>query len=113
MGRWLNESRNKCIGRAPHKRQSNIALSKRPHLQGLQLAGDLTNSGPIHLLIGADLYGSILFDGLKKGFTGDPVAQNTIFGWVVSGPQNSIVSQSVSVHHCTTLKSLKLSMIKF
>ena len=65
---------------------SNITLSKLPHLQGLQLVDDLTNSDPIHLLIGADLYGSVFLDGLKKGFTGDPVAQNTIFGWVVSGP---------------------------
>ena len=93
--------------------QSNIALSKRPHFQGLQLADNLTNSDPIHLLIGADLYGSVLLDGLKKGFTGDPVAQNTIFGWVVSGPQSSMVNQSVLVHHCTTLKSLELSLRKF
>ena len=64
-------------------------------------------------MIGADLYGSVLLDGLKKVFTGDPVAQNSISGWVISGLQKSMVNQSVSLHHFKTLKSFELSMRKF
>ncbi|CAK1584951.1 unnamed protein product [Parnassius mnemosyne] len=39
----------------------------------------------VDLLLGAEVYGQILEDGLIKGPPGSPVAQNTKFGWILSG----------------------------
>ncbi|XP_076301700.1 uncharacterized protein LOC143219711 [Lasioglossum baleicum] len=58
-----------------------------PHLQGLELADpEPFDNCPIHLLIGADLYGAILLNDLRQGPFGSPTAQLTIFGWILSGP---------------------------
>jgi len=57
------------------------------HLDGLPLADSQpTSADPIEIIIGADLYGEIILDGLRKGSVGQPIAQNTIFGWILSGP---------------------------
>ncbi|XP_024886772.1 uncharacterized protein LOC112464165, partial [Temnothorax curvispinosus] len=72
-----------------------------PHLRDLQLAdADPSNQDRINLLIGADIYGSILLEGLRKGSETEPVAQRTIFGWVIFGPYSSIrnVDQTTSLH---------------
>ncbi|XP_029171618.1 uncharacterized protein LOC114940982 [Nylanderia fulva] len=66
-----------------------------PHLQGLDLAdADPTDRTPIQILIGADLYGATLLDGLRKGPFGSPTAQSTIFGWIVTGPSSDIDSNA-------------------
>lgn len=39
----------------------------------------------IDLLLGADVYGQILRDGVKRGASGTPVAQLTSLGWTLSG----------------------------
>lgn len=55
------------------------------HITGLQLADpDYACSGLIHIIIGSDNYGSDL-PGLIRGETSTPIAQQTIFGWVLSG----------------------------
>lgn len=65
---------------------ADIEILQQPHLQGLDFADDdLLNAQPIKILIGADLYGMIMRNGLKKGENNQPVAQNTIFGWILSG----------------------------
>jgi len=57
------------------------------HLAGLRLADSQpTSADPIELIIGADLYGDIILNGLRKGSVGQPIAQNTVFGWILSGP---------------------------
>ncbi|CAK1589183.1 unnamed protein product [Parnassius mnemosyne] len=43
----------------------------------------------VDLLLGAEVYGQILEDGLIKGPPGSPVAQNTKFGWILSGQIHS------------------------
>lgn len=50
----------------------------------------------IDLLLGADVYGQILIEGLIKGPPGYPVAQNTKFGWILSG-QIGVSSNADSV----------------
>jgi len=58
-----------------------------PHLKGLSFADpDPSSHHPIHLLIGADLYGSLLMNDLRQGPLGTPTAQLTALGWVLSGP---------------------------
>ncbi|XP_043475868.1 uncharacterized protein LOC122507308 [Leptopilina heterotoma] len=89
--------------------QSNINFEQWSHLKNLNLADDPYNNDPIHLLIGAELYGSLISDGLRKGKPGEIIAQNTIFGWVLSRSLLSVSDQnesSVQIHHCITNKSL-------
>ena len=60
------------------------------HVDGLALAdSDPTSSDPIDLIIGADLYSELILDGVRKGFSGQPIAQNTMFGWILSGPTST------------------------
>ena len=56
-------------------------------LRELDLADpSLESDERIDLLISTDLYGQTLLDGLRHAKSGNIVAQNTIFGWKISGP---------------------------
>ncbi|XP_067205326.1 uncharacterized protein [Linepithema humile] len=57
-----------------------------PHLKNLSLADpDPSSKQQIHLLIGADVYGSLLMRDLRQGPLGTPTAQLTALGWIISG----------------------------
>lgn len=54
---------------------------------GLQLADPRFNvSAPLNLLLGADIYSRIIRNGVYGGSFGKPLAQYTIFGYIISGP---------------------------
>ncbi|XP_018374451.1 PREDICTED: uncharacterized protein LOC108768504 [Trachymyrmex cornetzi] len=83
-----------------------------PHLQGISFADpDPSSRHRIHLLIGADLYGSLLKNGLRQGSIGTPTAQLTALGWIISGPtgrgriesENICVCHNVSTHDTNSL----------
>ncbi|KAH8345408.1 hypothetical protein KR084_008277, partial [Drosophila pseudotakahashii] len=60
------------------------------HLTGLALADpQFYRSKRIDIIIGADLLSQILLPGLRTGSAAEPMAQNTIFGWVLSGQAGS------------------------
>ena len=67
----------------------------------LQLAdSSLTKDVPtnIDILIGSDHYFDVVTDEIRRGQRG-PVAINTIFGWVISGPtQNADKDNSSSTN---------------
>lgn len=69
----------------------------------------------IDILIGADLYNEIILEGVRKGNSGEPVAQETIFGWVLSGPTSlhSKPRNIITVQHCTPSLSLEQELRKF
>ncbi|XP_070518860.1 uncharacterized protein [Cardiocondyla obscurior] len=95
-----------------------VPLGSLSYLTGLTLADpNPTQSGPIHLIIGADLYGDLLREGLRKGQTGQPIAQNTALGWVLSGPlratDDRLPSPQLLAHHCTPLLDLDASLRQF
>ncbi|XP_076280087.1 uncharacterized protein LOC143219483 [Lasioglossum baleicum] len=100
----------------PKRIQNDRALA---HLSQLKWAdSDPSSSAAIHLLLGADVYSHIILDGLKKGSSGQPIAQNTIFGWVISGPVSSPLSQprsesSISMHHCIQYDTLSNDLRRF
>ena len=53
---------------------------------GLQLADEhFHTSGPVYLTLGGDLYSKIIRNGVSGGALGKPLAQFTIFGYVISG----------------------------
>ncbi|XP_076659887.1 uncharacterized protein LOC143363169 [Halictus rubicundus] len=99
------------------------------HLSDLNWAdADPSSSAAIHLILGADIYPSIILDGLRKGSSGQPIAQKTIFGWVISGPITShsrdlsVASgsspqprsgSSISMHHCIHEDTLSNELRRF
>lgn len=67
------------------------------HIKDLQLADpDFRTPGKIDLLLGAPVYGYLLLPGLRKVSPTIPVAQNTEFGWILSGgtrtPKHNLVT---------------------
>lgn len=57
------------------------------HIQDLRLADpEYYVPGKIDFLLGAPIYGYLLLPGLVKSSPEEPVAQNTEFGWILSGP---------------------------
>ncbi|XP_032690349.1 uncharacterized protein LOC116853391 [Odontomachus brunneus] len=109
------------------KRAEGVASLR--HLEGVVWADpDPTSLEPIHLIIGAELYGEVMLEGLRKGNPGQPIAQNSIFGWVISGPTtstlaaqthlrpceiNSSHAHHIAVHHCVTESSLEEEIKRF
>ncbi|XP_018347285.1 PREDICTED: uncharacterized protein LOC108751546 [Trachymyrmex septentrionalis] len=93
-------------------------LSTWPHLDGLIMADECPASDiPIHAIIGADLHPYMLRDGIRRGRMGEPVAQNTVFGWVLSGRTKSQTMEDstspVHVHHTQIAEDLSGLMSRF
>ncbi|XP_071568475.1 uncharacterized protein [Temnothorax nylanderi] len=96
---------------APNRVQST---SQWAHISELTLADrNPMSSDPIDVIIGADLYGLLILDGVRKGNASEPIAQNTAFGWILSGPlapARSLHPDSVHTHHGTILENLDLDL---
>nr|XP_012153201.1 PREDICTED: uncharacterized protein LOC105664204 [Megachile rotundata] len=72
------------------------------------------SSDPIDILIGADLYGSIILDGVRKGLVNQPIAQNTSLGWILSGPvAPSNDTLSAPSHHTLAWDTLNKDLRRF
>ncbi|CAH0719175.1 unnamed protein product, partial [Brenthis ino] len=71
--------------------EKNVTVEMITTLSSTELADPSFNiPNKIDLLLGADVYGQILLEGIVKGPPGTPIAQNTQFGWILSGqPQQS------------------------
>lgn len=70
----------------------NIEQPVWSHLNGLKLADPhYLTPGSIDIIIGADVYGQLICDGVIKGSADSPIAQHTQLGWIVSGPTTSRV----------------------
>ncbi|XP_071581644.1 uncharacterized protein [Temnothorax nylanderi] len=88
------------------------------YLSSLDLAdSEPSNEKGIDLLIGTDYYGAVLRDGLIHGPPGGPIAQLTIFGWVVSGPiqdtSQTVNNYHINVNHGVASDSLHESLRSF
>lgn len=67
-------------------------------------------SSRIDLLIGADIYNTILLDRVERNVCGSLVAQETIFGWIITGsvqPNQQISTFASFVSEDTLEKQLK------
>ena len=91
------------------------SINSWPHLTQIQLTDDPSSSDPIQVLIGANLYGDLIRGGIKRGGIGEPIAQNTIFGWVHSGNTESSMAKinACIVNHCISNNALDASLKKF
>ncbi|XP_055854711.1 uncharacterized protein LOC129918280 [Episyrphus balteatus] len=81
------------------------------HLQKLILADPTYNiPGKIDMIVGAEVIAEILQEGVIKGKPGSPIAQQTIFGWIISGNTGNN-TQQLSCH--ITLTDLDNRISKF
>ncbi|XP_075151025.1 uncharacterized protein LOC142225133 [Haematobia irritans] len=65
---------------------SSISIPESFSLGDMPLADPLFGkSDQVDILIGADFYPQILLDGVQRNVLGSLVAQETIFGWVLTG----------------------------
>lgn len=65
---------------------ATLRKTKWEHLENLELADpDFYVSGPIDILLGADVYSMIIEDGVRKQDSSSPVAQHTKMGWILCG----------------------------
>lgn len=66
---------------------ARVEFTQWPHIQGIKLADpSFATPGKIDLILGANVYAQILEDGIRRGKIGEPIAQRTSLGWVLSGP---------------------------
>ncbi|XP_024877306.1 uncharacterized protein LOC112458103 [Temnothorax curvispinosus] len=80
----------------------NAAPQEWPHLTKLTLADpDFLTPRPVDIIIGADSYGQIIKPNIIKQDTLMPIAQLSIFGWLVLGPVDTSSSASAAVHHAS------------
>lgn len=78
----------------------HIRSNKWHHINSLQLADPhFVQPNHIDVLTGADVYADIILSGLIKGNPGEPIAQNTVFGWILSGivDQSSVPAVNINV----------------
>jgi hypothetical protein len=88
---------------APMPRQP-FEYSSWAHIQGLELADPNFNKpSKIDMLISGDVIAQLLLPGIKKGEENQPIAQNTLLGWVVLGKTEvPLSSPVVRVHYQDT-----------
>lgn len=86
-----------------------------PHLHGLDLADpEYCEADPVEILLGADVYATILRQGLRKGGPREPVAQNTTLGWILSGTISDTKSGFVThTHQCRVEDNLASVVRRF
>lgn len=85
------------------------------HTKSLQLADpEFYPPRPIDILIGSDNFGSIIQQGFLKSKLNEPIAQQTIFGWTLSGPTSMDKVSGPAVEcHCTLDHDLQESLARF
>ncbi|KMQ90956.1 hypothetical protein RF55_9229 [Lasius niger] len=87
-----------------------VAIASWSYFADLPLADpDFAIPGPIDMILGADVHGSLLVEAIKQ--SNAPVAQQTSIGWIVSGPvdSNASISRQASLALCSTLNDVNLN----
>ncbi|KAL5240043.1 hypothetical protein ACI65C_007453 [Semiaphis heraclei] len=92
--------------------QSPILCGKWTHIEHLHLADPSYNiPAAIDLLLGADFLPSIYLDGMQHGQVGEPLAINTVFGWVLLGPMEPSDRSSITTL-CLTISDTLDTILK-
>ncbi|XP_017875754.1 uncharacterized protein LOC108622406 [Ceratina calcarata] len=72
------------------------------------------SSRRIDMLLGADIYALILKGGIRRIDENSPIAQDTMFGWVLSGPcKGATTARNVRALQCNVLESLDEAIRRF
>ncbi|XP_053989873.1 uncharacterized protein LOC128882319, partial [Hylaeus volcanicus] len=90
-----------------------LDTSNWSYLHELELADtNFSNNTLIDVLLGADVYTALIQEGLRKGDINQPVAQNTIFGWVLSGSMGDARSKMVVRSYQASIGDALLSLVR-
>ncbi|XP_011688837.1 PREDICTED: uncharacterized protein LOC105450601 [Wasmannia auropunctata] len=82
------------------------------HLDGIQLADpNYLVPGSIDIILGADVFGQIIQNGIRKGSNNAPMAQATKLGWIISGPTSSQSSPDSSHSFHVSIESDLFSLM--
>ncbi|XP_041675372.1 uncharacterized protein LOC121530409 [Drosophila eugracilis] len=89
-------------GKLPSHPVPRNSLQDLPDLQWAD--PNFFESSQIDLLIGADILPSVMMQGTRRNICGSLLGQETIFGWVLTGPisntkANRVASFTTQVHH--------------
>ncbi|XP_043066512.1 uncharacterized protein [Drosophila bipectinata] len=96
-----DSSHNRCRHR--HLPKLDVDPRSFQHLKGLQLADpNFARSGRIDVLVGVDLIPQLMFPEIRRGTHEEPIAQNTLLGWIVFGPVRKSMTHSITVRCNTT-----------
>lgn len=84
--------------------RSTCSIGNWPHIQNKTLADPtFDHPGRIDILLGADIYKKIILPGVIHGDQHSPVAQRTVFGWILSGELEAThrvnINPSIFTHH--------------
>ena len=82
---------------------SHVDANNYPHLHALKLADCSNSEGSIDVLIGSDYYWDFVTSEIVRGDFG-PTAVNSKFGWLLSGPAESVINQETTVTNLTTAR---------
>lgn len=84
------------------------------HLTDLELADpEYFNPNRIDLLFGVDVEGIISLNGSKKGNIHQPIAQNSVFGWLVYGAIKSSNNSNIRIHKTAKSDPISNQLRKF
>ncbi|XP_011881006.1 PREDICTED: uncharacterized protein LOC105569270, partial [Vollenhovia emeryi] len=90
--------------------RTETSVSNWSHLENIHLADSHpTGSRPIDIIIGADLYGDLIMSGVRKGPKGQPIAQQSHLGWLLSGPtmNRPFPRQEIRAFHCSLEREIR------
>ena len=79
---------------------SRVDANNYPHLHGLKLADYSDSEDSIEVLMGSDYYWDFVASEIARGDFG-PTAVNSKFGWLLSGPTESVINQETTVTNLT------------
>lgn len=84
-------------GTMPH---STYDCANWSHIHNLNLADPFFNrNGPIDMLLSAEVYSQIVLPQIQRGKPSEPIAQNTLIGWILFGGSSSSTSTTnLSLH---------------
>lgn len=86
----------------------SFVLQDWPHLIGLSLADPKINqTAQIDVVLGANIYGSLLTGGVIHGPTGSPSALLTTFGWILMCPTD-LIDGDQTTHDIVMCHSVRL-----
>ncbi|XP_025419482.1 uncharacterized protein LOC112689831 [Sipha flava] len=84
------------------------------HITNLPLADPLYHRPQsVDLLLGADILPLLFLDGKAAGQPGEPIALETVFGWILMGPVNTRPQQIVNAMFLSITETLDLSIRRF
>ncbi|XP_020297239.1 uncharacterized protein LOC109861829 [Pseudomyrmex gracilis] len=79
---------------------TEVTVRNWPHLQNLSLANpEYYQPRSVDIILGADVYDQVIKPDIIRAHSAMPIAQLSIFGWLILGPTNSVRSLSVPTHH--------------